>query len=240
MAGRKRRPKADPKIVVGYVRVSTDEQALGPEAQRAAIEAWCERDGAELVAIHADLGVSGGTPVEKRPGLNLALDAIKQEGAGVLLVAKRDRLARDVVVGAVAERMAERLGARVLSADGTGNGDGPEHQLMRHLIDCFASYERALIGARTKAALRVKKMRGERVGAIPMGYRLAEDEGMLEEDPREQEAIALIHELRGNGLSLRAIDRELRQRGFRSRGGKRWHVQTLANILRAADVAVAG
>ena len=114
-------------------------------------------------------------------GAALVLDAINREGAGVLLVAKRDRLARDVIVGAVAERMAERLGARVLSADGTGNGDGPEHQLMRHLIDCIASYERAWIGARTKVALRVKKMRGEREGAIPLGDRLADDAGKLKE-----------------------------------------------------------
>jgi site-specific DNA recombinase len=97
-----------------------------------------------------------------------------------------------------------------------------------------------LIGARTKAALRVKKMRGERVGAIPIGYRLADDEGMLEEDPREQAAIALIHELREEGLSLRAIDQEIRRRGFPSRTGRAWHVQTLANILRATDVAAAG
>ena len=79
---------------------------------------------------------------------------------------------------------------------------------MRHLIDCFAAYERALIGARTKAALRVKKARGQRVGAIPLGYRLSGDGTMLEPDPREQKAIALVHELRGEGLSLREIDKE--------------------------------
>jgi DNA invertase Pin-like site-specific DNA recombinase len=241
MAKRRRKRRADPKIVVGYIRVSTDEQALGPEAQREAIETWCEGAGATLVAVHADIGVSGGTPVEKRPGLNAALDALAEHGAGVLLVAKRDRLARDVVIGAVAERLVERLGARVLAADGTGNGDGPEQQLMRHLINAFAEYERMVIGARTKAALRVKKLRGERVGAIPLGYRLSDkEEGKLEEDPHEQGAIALVHELREKGLTLRAIDKALRAKGFRPRGGRRWHVQTLSNILRANDVAVAG
>jgi DNA invertase Pin-like site-specific DNA recombinase len=240
MAGRKRKAPADPKKVVGYVRVSTDEQALGPEAQKAAIREWCRANGAVLVAVHEDLGVTGATPVEKRPGLNLALDALAEHGAGVLLLAKRGRLARDVIVGAVAERMAERLGARVFSADGTGNGDGPEHQLIRRLIDCFASYERALIGALTKAALRVDKMRGERVGAIPLAYRLADDAGKLDEDPREQKAIALIHELRGKGLSLRAIDRELRGQGFPARSGRAWHVQTIANVIQAGDVAAAG
>jgi len=235
----RRKRAADPRKVVGYVRVSTDEQTLGPEAQKDAIRGWCGANGAVLVAVHEDLGVSGATPVEKRPGLNLALDALAREGAGVLLVAKRDRLARDVLVGAVSERMVERLGARVLSADGAGNGEGPENQLMRHLIGCFAAYERALIGARTKAALRVKKLRGERVGAVPLGYRLSANPAMLEPDPREQEAIALIRELRETGLSLRAIDRELRGRGFTSRTGRPWHVQTLANILRTDAVGVA-
>ncbi len=239
MAARRRKALPDPRKVVGYVRVSTDEQALGPEAQRQAITAWCEANGASLVVLHEDLGISGATPVEKRPGLNLALDALEEHGAGVLLVAKRDRLARDVLVGAVAERMVERLGARVLSADGAGNGDGPENQLMRHLISCFASYERALIGARTEAALRVKKLRGERVGAVPLGFRLSGTPGRLEPDPREQAAIALIRELHATGLSLRAIDREVRARGYASRNGGAWHVQSLANLLRKEPAATA-
>jgi DNA invertase Pin-like site-specific DNA recombinase len=227
---RRRKKDADPSLAVGYVRVSTDEQALGPEAQREALNAWCEAHDCRLCATFEDIGVSGGTPVEKRPGLNLALDALSEHGAGVLLVAKRDRLARDVVVGAVAERLAERLGARILSADGTGNGDGPEAQLMRHLIDCFASYERALIGARTKAALRVKKAKGQRVGAIPYGYRLAKDGQNLEPDPVEQKVVKLVRRLRAKGKSLRAIAETLTRRGFKTRTGGYWHVQTVSNI----------
>jgi site-specific DNA recombinase len=233
MATRRRKATTDPKKVVGYVRVSTDEQALGPEAQREAMRVWCKANGAAMVAIHEDIGVSGGTPVEKRPGLNLALDALTAEAAGVLLVAKRDRLARDVLIGAVIERLVERLGARVLAADGTGNGDGPEQQLLRRLVDCFGEYERMVIGARTKAALRVKKARGERVGAVPLGYRLSADVSRIEPDAGEQEVISIVHALRDDGLSLRAIDEEIRARGHRPRGGGHWHVQTVLNLLRA-------
>ncbi len=239
MAARRRKALPDPRKVVGYVRVSTDEQALGPEAQKEALRAWCSANGAALVAVHEDIGVSGATPVEKRPGLNAALDALAVHDAGVLLVAKRDRLARDVLIGAVIERLVERQGARVLSADGTGNGDGPEAQLLRHLVSAFAQFEKALIGARTKAALRVKKLRGERVGAVPLGFRLSGTPGRLEPDPREQAAIALIRELHAKGLSLRAIDRELRARGYASRTGGAWHVQSLANLLRKEPVAAA-
>ncbi len=95
MAARRRRRDTDPKKVVGYVRVSTDEQALGPEAQKTALEAWCKAHEAVLISVCEDIGISGAAPLEKRPGLNQALDTLTLEGAGVLLVAKRDRLARD-------------------------------------------------------------------------------------------------------------------------------------------------
>lgn len=73
----------------------------------------------------------------------------------------RDRLARDVLTAAFVDRLCERAGARVDQADGTGNGTGPEAQFLRSVSDAFAAYERALIRARMKAALAVKKAKGE-------------------------------------------------------------------------------
>jgi len=66
-----------------------------------------------------------------------ALAALKEHNASVLLVAKRDRLARDVLVAAMVERLAERTGARVVAADGTAEGDGPEAVLMRRIVDAL-------------------------------------------------------------------------------------------------------
>ncbi len=232
MAARRRRRDTDPKKVVGYVRVSTDEQALGPEAQRNALEAWCKAQEAVLVAVCEDIGVSGATPLEKRPGLNEALDTLTVEGAGVLLVSKRDRLARDIVIGAVIERLVERAGGRVLAADGTGNGDGPEQELMRNLVNAFAQYERALIGARTKAALAVRKAKGKRVGGIPYGFRLAADGETLEPNPTEQTVVRIVKTMRKKGGTLRAIANELTRRALATRTGGYWHVQTISNILR--------
>ena len=226
---RTRKP-ASPALVVGYLRVSTDEQTLGPEAQRAALVKWCKANGAELVAVHADHGVSGGAALDKRPGLLAALDALAEHGAGVLLVAKRDRLARDVVVAAMVERLAERAGARILAADGAGNGEGPEAMLMRGMMDLFAQYERALIRARTCSALAVKRTRGERTtGKLPFGYRLAADAIHLEADPAEQRVIELVAALRAEGLSIRAIADRLNAEGTPARGAK-WHPTTVARL----------
>lgn len=158
-----------------------------------------------MVAVFEDHGVSGGAELDRRPGLLAALDALTVNGAGVLLVAKRDRLARDVVVAAMVERLVERGGARVLAADGTGNGEGPEAMLMRGIVDVFAQYERALIRSRTKAALAVKKARGERVGQVPWGMRVSGDGVRLEYDPVTGPAVEAARGLRRQGKSLRAI-----------------------------------
>jgi site-specific DNA recombinase len=219
---------ADQQRVIGYVRVSTSDQNLGPEAQRAAIERWCADHGLVLVAVHQDLGISGGAAIEKRPGLLAALDSLARENAGALLVAKRDRLARDTMICAMIERLAERSGARVLSADGS-NADGPEGMLMRGMIDLFAQYERAVIRGRTRAALAVKRSRSERCGMIPYGYQLAADGMHTEENPSEQRVIGLIRDLRSEGFSQRAIAERLNADQIPARGA-RWHKTTIARI----------
>ena len=225
------KPAPDPGRAIAYIRCSTSRQDLSPDAQRAAIEAWAEREHVEVVAFHEDIGVSGGTEIDKRQGLLAATEALRSEGACILVVAKRDRLARDVLTSAVVERLCERTGARVASADGTGNGNSPEAQLMRNMVAAFAMYERALIRSRTKAALAVKKAKGERVGGIPYGMRLASDGVHVEEDKVEQVVIALARELREDGKSLRAIGRALLGSGHQPRKGKKWHVQVVKRIV---------
>jgi len=122
----------------------------------------------------------------------------------------------------------------VASAAGEGEGTDPAAALMRTMVDAFAQYERALIGARTKAALAVKKAKGERTGTVPYGYELAADGVQLVAHEGEQAVIATIRALRAEGLSLRAITTELASRGLVSRSGGRWHLTQVVRVLEAA------
>ena len=221
---------------IGYRRVSTAEQAgsgLGLDAQQAAIAAGAARLGLPLADTFTDAGISGGLPLEQRPALLAALDAI---GKGdVLIVAKRDRLGRDMLNVAMFERLAERKGARIVSAAGEGTDtNDPTSRLMRQIVDCFAEYERAIIRARTRAALAVKKARGERVGGIPFGSQLAADGRTLEPDADEQRALGLLRELRAAGYTFRAVADELNRHGFRSRTGGPWVRQSVHMLARTA------
>jgi DNA invertase Pin-like site-specific DNA recombinase len=162
-------------VAIGYTRVSTQEQDLSPEAQTTALQRWCEANSVTLAAVFHDRGISGATTIDQRPGFLNAMDAAKRCGADILLIAKRDRLARDVIIAATAEQLARKAGVRIVAADGAGNGDDASAWLLRTILDAMAQYERALIRQRTKAALAVKKAKGERTGTVPCGYQLATD-----------------------------------------------------------------
>lgn len=214
---------------VGYLRVSTDRQELGPEAQRASIEQWARASGVAVVAWHSDT-ISGASELGERPGLAGALAALREHGAGVLVVARRDRLARDVAVAAAITRATEKCGARVVSADGTANGESAADSFLRTILDAASAYERELIRTRIKAALLVKKTRGERTGELPFGYADAGD-GRLIPQESEQQTLRLVSELRAQGLTLRAIVAELEAQGIRSRSGKPLALTQVSRIV---------
>lgn len=210
---------SNPLIAVAYLRVSTDDQKLGPQAQRAQIEAWSAHAGVTVASWHTDEDVSGASELGARPGLVAALGAIKANGAGLLVVAKRDRLARDVGVVCAIDRAVAKLGASIVSADGTGNGEGAAAEFMRTIIDGAAQYERALIRERTKAALGVKRAKGERIGCIPFGYELGADGVRLQVCSAEVRVIARARDLREGGASLRTVVATLAAEGLHGRRG---------------------
>lgn len=228
---RGRRRKVEANRAIAYIRISPREEqtGLGPEAQRHAIELHAQRAGLTVVVWFEDIDVSGAAPIEERPALNEALEAFRVERAGVLIVAKRCRLARDQMVAAMLHRLIERDGGRIDCADGVGNGTDPQAVMMRGMVDLFAQYERALIRMRTKAALAAKKRRGERVGQVPYGYHVGPDTRTLEPSEREQAVIARIHKL-SETSNPTAIARVLNEDGVPARGAK-WHTTTIRRVL---------
>jgi site-specific DNA recombinase len=129
----------------------------------------------------------------------------------------------------------KRPGLVVLSAtEAPESADSPEAALLRGVQDAVAAYERALLRARTKAALQAKRRKGERVGQIPFGYQLAEDGVRLVEHPGEQRAASEVRRLRSTGLSQRAIVAHLNAHHLGAARGRAWHLRTIQRLLEAA------
>ena len=222
---------------IGYIRVSTEDQAdsgLGLEAQTFTIRQWADRKGLELVGPFMD-DCTGAFPPEKRTGLPEALAEL--EAGDALLVAKRDRLARDVMIAGMVEAAVRKARARVVSAAGEGtDDDSPASVLMRGIFDLFAQYERLVIKARTKAALAAKTRKGERVGQLPYGSALAPDGVHLVDVPEEVATITRIQAWRRKGRSLRWIAAQLDRRGVPPKGGgPRWSHSSVQSLLRRSQ-----
>ncbi len=215
-----------------YLRVSTAEQAesqAGLQAQEDACRAWLQKEAPSytLGGVFTDAGVSGGSA--ERPAL-LELLSLVHLG-DIVLVAKRDRLARDVLLARLFERDIENRGGVLRSAAGEGTqGDEPSDKLQRGLIDLFAEYERALIAARIKAAMGAMKKRGQLVGAVPYGKSL-HLENSLTDNWTEQLTIQRARELRGEGLSLREISEALATEGRCARNGQPFQATQIKRML---------
>lgn len=225
--------------IIGYLRVSTDQQVesgLGLEAQESACKEYAKRMGLEIAQFFRDEGLSGSLPVEKRDGLKEALNNLKR--TDVLVIAKRDRLSRDLDEIGIITKAIKGKGAKIISAagEGTENADNTSSVLMRRMADVFAEHERLLIGDRTRAALKAKKNRGERVGHIPFGYKLAQDNIHLEQNELECSVINNMKELRAKGLSIRDIAIELNKRSLLNREGAKWKHASLFRIMKNQNV----
>lgn len=152
--------------VIGYVRVSTEEQAdsrLGIEAQLNTIQVECDRRG-WTVEMRVDAGFSG---KQVNPQLRGALELLARGQADTLVVAKLDRLARSVLHAAEIMESAERQGWNLTVLDLDVDLSTPQGKAMAGMLNVFAQFERDMISTRTKEALAAKVRRGEPVGRRP-------------------------------------------------------------------------
>ena len=98
----------------------------------------------------------------------------------------------------------------------------------------FSEYERLIIKARIKTALKAKKDKGQRVGHIPFGYRLSEDGVHIEKDELEQRIFTQIRELRADGYTISDIAEEMNNRGAFNRGESTWNHASVHRVLKIA------
>jgi len=206
-------PATDPTLAVTYRRVSSTDQrdhGYGLDAQSAALRDFTRREGLTVVGSYADPGVSGTTPLDDRPGLSAALDAVLTSGAGALVVARHDRLARDTLQALLIERAFAGAGARVLYADGA-NCESDSDRFTRTVLHAAAEQAKRDVVRRLAAGREAKRAReGERAyvgGRPPFGYQA--HHGALRPHPDHAPTVRRVFELARRGRSVRAIATEL-------------------------------
>jgi DNA invertase Pin-like site-specific DNA recombinase len=206
--------------IIGYVRVSTAEQATngaGLDAQRTAIRTKAAAEGWHLVDIVEDAGLSGGLAVHDRAGLTAAIARVERGEADGLAVAKLDRLTRSLLDFATIMERSRKKRWALIALDLGIDTSTPSGEMMANVLATFAQFERRLIAQRTRDALAVKKAQGVVLGR-----------------PRRVsgELVTRIRKEREDGQTLTAIAARLNVEGVPTvHGGRQWWPATVARHL---------
>ena len=202
--------------VLGYVRVSSDDQAasgLGIAAQETSIRQAADRNGWELLGIVRDEGVSGRDL--DRPGIRALLDQAAAEGVDALAVAKLDRLTRSLVGLADLMDWAKRNRLALIALDLGLDTSMDTGRLVARIMASVGEWERDRISERTLAAVAVRRERGQVMGRP--GVR----------DTSPQLAARVLSE-RAAGATWQGIADRLNVEGVPTvRGGSSWRVSAV-------------
>jgi DNA invertase Pin-like site-specific DNA recombinase len=206
---------------IAYTRVSTDKQGrsgLGLEAQQAALTRFAAAEGFTLVETFTEVETGKGSDaLDRRPQLSAALALAKKHKAPII-VAKLDRLSRDVhfISGLMAHKTPFIVAELGVDTD----------PFMLHLFAALAEKERRMIGQRTKDALAIKKAQGVKLGGL-------RDHGIKTREEAKARAQALrpiLDELKD--MSATAIAVELNARKIPTPNGGAWHAGSVIRVQR--------
>jgi DNA invertase Pin-like site-specific DNA recombinase len=233
--------KSDQIRAVGYVRVSTEQQALegsSLDAQRVRIQAHCIAMDIKLVEIISDEGQSAKSL--DRPGIQKALKMLTQDKANALIVMKLDRLTRSVKdLGQLCE---EYFGGSrewsLLSVSDAIDTRSASGKLILNVLTSVAQWEREAISDRTKESMQHMKAQGVILGAAPYGWKYiaeldAHGRRKLVESPEEQAGIKRICELYETDMYIWQICELIDAERVACRGAH-WNRRTIYRVLARA------
>jgi len=222
-------------LAVGYLRVSTDEQAQRgnslPE-QEQAIRAYATAVGLDLVQVLADPGVSGTVKPAERPGFSQVLQLAADRRFSVLLVKRFDRLARNIALAVTTSAELDTdHGVTIRSVTEAIDTGSPSGKLIFGVLSAMAEQERSVIIERTKGGRMQKAGRGGFAGGvIPYGY-LSDGKGGLHIDVERAPIVRRIFDENGAGRTLKAIADGLNADGVPSPKRKRWWPSNVSYLL---------
>ena len=179
------------KRIALYYRVSTDDQSTDP--QRLELQDYCQRKGWSVAAEYCDT-ISGAKFT--RTGLDRLMAAVRKRKIDVILCVKLDRLGRSFphLAQMIFEFDSNGVALICTSQPIDTSEENPAGRLIMHVLIAMADFERSLIKERTLAGLKAARARGARLGRpATLGAHEAK-----------------VATLRSQGLSVRAIGKELR------------------------------
>lgn len=219
-----------------YLRVSTEgqtgEDRYGLPAQKEAVESYAKSKGFSIVAWYEDDGISGATI--DRPGLQDMITDAGADAFDLVLVAKMDRIARDVFVALFVEKKLLEHDVEIHSVSEPISGKDPMNTAFRQMMAVFAELEKSMITARMSGGRRQKARGGGYAGGgAAIGYTAARGQKVLELDTDKINTVKRVFQLREEypGNSLQQIADQLNMEGHTTAQGAAFSKVQVKRIL---------
>lgn len=223
-------PDGVDRATVGYIRVSTREQAeskLSLIHQEQKIRALAEAHDHTIVRIFNDAAESAKDL--NRPAVQELLRDVEAGKIGHVIIYKLDRLIRNVENLGFLLRVFEKKGVTLSSVQESLDTSTASGRMVVNLLGMIAQWERETIAERTQVALDVKRGRGEKLGGIvPYGNRVKSGK-LIPHDP-EQRVLRGIIKARKEGRGYQDIAEALNEQKVRPRKAARWYASTIRAI----------
>ena len=225
--------------VIGYIRVSTDEQrdhGHSLTVQERALASWAALHGHTLVRIVRDEGVSASRPLDRREGGAAVLAALRDGEVRGVVVTRLDRLFRDTLDGLMFFSDARASGWAVHSVSELIDSSTPGGRLTLSIQLATAAYERDLAVARSTEVAHALRRAGRVYGPVPFGLRRTADGALVRDPARWLQRELIVRLRREDKLSWQGIAKTLRGHGIRNPSGRpHWAVSTLRWIVESHD-----
>jgi site-specific DNA recombinase len=220
----------------GYLRVSTEGQAgedkFGLPAQKEAIQGYVESQGIEIVAWYEDDGISGATI--DRPGLQQMITDSGENIFDAVLVAKMDRIARDLFYSLFIEKELLLNEVQIISISEPVIGHDPMNTAFRQMMGVFAELEKSMIAARMTGGRKQKARGGGYAGGgAAIGYRAKRGGKVLLLDQEKALTVQRVFELRDKQptWTLQQLADQLNKEGHTTAQGKKFKSMQVKRIL---------
>ncbi len=205
--------------VIGYVRVSTEEQAETAPASTPSGERSAPRLSGAAGRWSRSSRTSGYSAKDlRRPGIQLALERLERGDARALVVSKLDRLSRSLLDFTGLMARAQKEGWALVALDCGVDTTSPAGEAMANVLATFAQFERRLIGLRTKEAIQERRRRDPKWGR-PSKVPAAVERRIKRERKRGRTLAAIADGLNKDQVATAG-------------GGRKWWPETVRGVLR--------
>lgn len=206
-----------------YIRVSTDDQVdYSPESQRKLLLDYAKKNNLNVYEEHIfiDEGISG-RKADKRPQFQnmIAMARAKEKPFEKILVWKFSRFARNQEESIVYKNMLRKDDVEVISIS-EPIIEGPFGSLIERIIEWMDEYYSTRLSSEVHRGMSEKASTKGILASPPYGYRLENNNYVVDQD--EAEIIQLMFKRILEGKGLTAICSELRDMGVKSRRGSGW------------------